>query len=166
MWNLLIAQLAIEGAQFAFLRVLKRTTISVCGKVQHSFKMLRLRIQQQFPELFGALFYGQAQRLERTGIGILRRELPKLLESVDQLQRIVAHIMQLGPESIDLGGLRFIQHQPAQMIVLAVIKRERHDFINGNDFGVAECCRKQFTKLIERSLNAFSRSAAVVDQNR
>ena len=51
--------------------------------------------------------------------------------------------MQLGPEPVELGGLGLVEHQPAQVVVLAVKEGQRDDLIDGHDLGVAKRGRER-----------------------
>ena len=70
--------------------------------------------------------------------------------------------MHLVPEPVKPRGLRVVEHQARKVMVLAIVERERDDFIHGNDFSVAERGGENLAKLVQRGFNAAARGAAVV----
>ena len=65
------------------------------------------------------------------------------------VDRVLAHEMQLGPEPVDLGGLGLVEHQPSQVVVLAIEKRERDDLVDRHDLGVAKGRREDLADRVE-----------------
>ena len=161
MRKLLRSQLEIQAAQFRLLRFSERAAIRAVGELQHGVEVLRLRIHEQLLEFLGALPDRFAHRRERARVGVLRGELPELLEGIDELERIMADVVQFRPEPVDLGGLSLVEHQPAERVILTVVKRERHHLIDRHNLRVAKRGREQLSKVVEVSLDAFSRGAAV-----
>ena len=54
------------------------------------------------------------------------------VQHVDHPQRFAAYVTQLAPQLIEPGFLIVVEHQPRQMIVLAVQQRQREQFIDGD----------------------------------
>ena len=79
-----------------------------------------------------------AHRLEDLGIGVLGGIFQELQKRIDERECVLAHEVQLGPEPVELGGLGLVEHQPPQVIVLAVKERQRDDLVHRHDLGVAK----------------------------
>ena len=106
-----------------------------------------------------------AQRFKSARVGVLGGELPELLEAIDELECVLADVVQLRPQAVEFGRLRVVQHQPAQKFVFAIEERERDDFIDGHDLRVTERGGEKLAEIIERRFDAFLRRAAVLHEN-
>jgi hypothetical protein len=73
----------------------------------------------------------------------LGRELHQLLVDVDDLERLAAHPQQLVPEPVERRGLRVVEHQFPQPVVLPVIKVEGHDLVDRHHPAVADGRRQK-----------------------
>ena len=162
MRNLLRAQLAIQAAQFVLFRLGERAPIRAIGEPQHRVQVRRLRVHQTVAERGGALFDRLAHWLENAWIGVLRGVLPELLEDIDERESVPGHIVQLVPEPVEPGGLGVVEHEAQEVMVLAIEKRERDDFIDRHDLRVAKRRRENLAELVERGLDALAGRAAVI----
>src|SRR5260370_36589038 len=98
--------------------------------------MRGLRIDEQLPECFRLPLNRLAERFKGARVGVLGGELPKLLKSIDQLKRVLANVVQLGPQPVKLGRLRIVEHQPSQKIVPAIEEGESDYFVHRDDLRV------------------------------
>ena len=163
--QLLRAELAVERAQFVPVRARERATPRVLGEVHDRFQLLRLGGDEFRAEDGGALLDGLAHRREGARVRVLRGELPELLEGIHELERAVADEVQLRPEPLQLGGLRVVEQQAAELVILAVVERQRHHLVHGDYLRVAQRGGEKLAELVERGLDAFARRAAVGHQN-
>ena len=67
------------------------------------------------------------------------------------------------PQPIEVPRLGVAQHQPPQCFVLAVVERERDDFVDGDDLRVAEGHGKDSAEFLEGGRNPAAGRAAFVD---
>ncbi len=116
--------------------------IGTPGKLDHGIHMLWLGIEKQLPESGRSRRDGLAHRLEHLGVGILRGIFEHLFKHVHLLECVLAHVVQLAPQPIQLGKLRVIEHQALQVLVFSMEQHERHHLIDGHDLGIAKCGRK------------------------
>src|SRR5207253_194261 len=122
----------------------------------------RLRVHQALAERGGALLDWLAHRLEDARVGVLCGVLPELLEDIDERKSVPAHIVQLVPEPVEPGGLGVVEHEAPEVMVLAIVERERDDLIDRHDLRIAKRRRENLAKLVEGGLDAFARRAAVI----
>ena len=64
------------------------------------------------------------------------------------------------------GCLSVVEHQPRELVVLAIEQRQRDDLVDRHDLGVAKRGGKQAAEVVERRLDSFPRRAAFVDDDR
>ena len=100
--------------------------------------MLRLGLDQPLAEGGGPVVDRLAEGLEDLGVAVLRGIFQELGEGVDQRQRVLADEMQLVPEPVEPGLLRLVEHEPGEVLVLAMEQRERDGLVDRHDLGVAE----------------------------
>ena len=171
MRQLLVAQLAVEAAQFAGFILRERPAIRAIRKLEHRRDVFRLGSHEALLEGRRALHDRLAQRFEalvavrRVGT-VLRRVLPDLLEGIDERERVMADVVQLVPEPVELRFLRVIEEQPREVLILAMKERERDHFIDRHDFRVAQRRREHLPEFLETRLDALARGAAFIRHNR
>ena len=87
-------------------------------------------------------------------------------EGIDQRQSIVADKVQFVPQLIEPRGLCVVEHQPLEMIVLAIEQRQRDDLIDRHDLRVTQRRREPASEFIERRLDSLPRFAPLPDNDR
>ena len=97
---------------------------------------------------------------------VLRCELRKLLEGSDRFQRLAGDVQQFVPQLVELRSLPFVEHESAQVLILAKKQRQRDDLVDGNDLRVAQCGWEQCAKRVECGLQAETRLTSLQGENR
>ena len=116
-------------------------------------------------EIGGAFGERLTQVEKQTGIAVLGGVFQKLSVRIDHGQGILTDVMQFLPEPVQFGGFGLIEHQSHQIFIFAVVDSQGDDFIDGDDFGVAQCGGKEFAKFVEGGFKAGSGAAAIVDDD-
>ena len=127
--------------------------------------MDRLGVDEQLAERRGALVDRLAQGFEQARVAVLGRELHQLLEAFHDVQGIVADVAQLLPEPVDPRLLGVVEHQPGEVLVLAVEERDRDDLVGGDHAAVADRRREDLAELVECGLDALPGAAPFVDDD-
>ena len=92
----------------------------------------------------------------------MRCELPKLFKGCDLFERCVADKQQLLPQAFEFLGALIVEHQPAQVFIFTVVKREGDDFVDRNDAGVAKGCGEEVAELGERFFELLALGRALI----
>lgn len=163
--QILFAQLFVKRAQLAFLGVAQCPAPCLRCKIEHGLHMLRLGFDEPLLEGFGGTHDRFAHRLEGLGLRILRGELPDLLEPVHLLQRGLADEVQLVPHAVQRSGLRSVEHQPSERLILAIEKRERDDLVHWDNLRVTARGGKQRAEIVGCSLEPPPCGAAVAHED-
>ena len=138
MWQILLAEILVEGAQLLGLPLLEGTAPGFGGEAYDSIDMLGFGDEEFLLEFGGPALDRLTQGLEGVGIGVLRGELVQSVERLDQLKSVLAHEMELRPEALQFGRGRLVQHQPPQDVVLAVKQGQGDDFVDRHHAGITE----------------------------
>ena len=133
-----VANILVEVHERLTLLVAQRLSIRTLRKVQYRCDVFGLRIEHGLSELSGFTEEGFPQWLKGAGVCVLGCKLPKLLIGIDGLECVLADKMELCPESFQCCGLLLIEHQLAQILVLAIEQGQGNDFVDRNDFVVAQ----------------------------
>ena len=157
------AQFAVQRTNLLLLPLGERMPVGPGREVHEGVEMARLGVNQPLPKSRSPFVEGLPQRFKHLRVGVLRGVFDQLSEGIYQRQRVVADVVQLVPEPVEPALLRLIEHQPAQMVVLAIEEGERHDLIHGNDFGVAEGSGEQLAEFVKCRLNSLSSRAAFIN---
>ena len=118
------------------------------------------------PERGGSIIDRLAERLEDPRVAVLGGILHQLEISIDQGQCVVADVMKLVPEPVEMGLLRIVEHQSLEMLVLAVVERQRDDLVDRDNLGIAKGRGEKLAEVVEGGLDPLPRSAVLVDQDR
>src|SRR5438477_1931942 len=70
--------------------------------------------------------------------------------------------MELFPNRIELRFLCVLEHQPSQLVILAIKQSQRHCFIHRHNFCVTERSWKPTAELVEGRLESFFCATAFV----
>ncbi|TXT33708.1 MAG: hypothetical protein FD138_1818 [Planctomycetota bacterium] len=143
MWQVLVAEFAVQATQFGRFRIAQRSPVGLRCERDQRVEVARLGVDLLFAERgrsFGERF---SQRFKDFRIGVLRRVLDQLFESIDLRQRVEADESQLVPQRVEPRGLRVIEHQSLKLVVLAIEVCQRDDFIDRDDLRVAQRDREQ-----------------------
>ena len=155
-----------RGCAARRLRLGQRAAIGPRGEVEQGVELLRLGVDQPLAEGRGPVVDRLAQGLEHLGVAVLRGIFQHLGEGVDERQRVLADVMQLVPEPVEPRLLRLVEHQPDEVVVLAVEQGERDDFVHRHDLGVAERRGEQLAEVVEGRLEPLPAALAFVDDDR
>ena len=137
-----VAKILVKVQKRLTLRVAQRLSICTLRKLQYRFDVLGLRIEHGLSELGGFTEKRFPQWLKGARVGVLSCKLPKLLIGIDGLECVLADKMELCPEFFQCCGLLLIEHQLAQILVLAIEQSQGNDFVDRNNFVVAQCDRE------------------------
>ena len=108
---------------------------------------------------------GFLQGLEEVGIAVLRGVLHELDVADLDLERLLADVPELVPEPVERLPLGLVEHQPGEVLVLAMIERQGHDLVDGYDLAVAEGRGKEAAEVVERGLDPSPCRAPVANQD-
>ena len=92
--------------------------------------MNRLSRHQFCPVGGGTVEDRLPQHLEGAGVGILCGVLPELLIRIDELQGVARDEVEFVPQLVEPSRLALGEHEAFEVVVLAVVERERHHLVN------------------------------------
>ena len=144
--------LAVERAQLFLLLHAQGTAVSSRGKVHDRLQMVRFRCQELLAEGLGPPADGLAHGLEQLLLATLGGESQEHVEGAVHLNRILADVVERGPEPVQLFLLPGIQKKPAEMVILAKEKTYGDDLIHRHDPGVGDDPGKDAAKIPRRHL--------------
>ena len=92
---------------------------------------------------------GLRERLEQVRVAVLGGVLHELDVADLDLERLLADVLELVPEAVEPLPLGLVEHQPGEVVVLAMIEGERDDLVDGDDLAVAEGGGEDAAELVE-----------------
>ena len=151
MRQLLLAEVLVEGTELIGFAFLEGTTPGISGQAHDRVDVPGFSGEEFLLEFRSASLDRLTQWLEGVGVSVLRRELVEGFERLYLQERLLTDETQVRPKTVELGGGLIIEHQSSEGFVLAVEQRERHDFIDRHDTGVAKRGREDIAEFLGRT---------------
>ena len=168
MRDLAVTQFTIQPAQALLFGISDRATPGAAGKLHHRLKVRRFGGDKPLAKSVRSVIHRAHVRgpdLDQVR-AILGRKFPDLLEGDLVLQRFTGNVKQLVPQPVEMGGLPVVQHQPPEVIVLAVKQRQGDNLVNRHNAGVTQGRWEQVVESTDRAFDAIPRGAPLANQDR
>ena len=163
--QVLLAEPGVEALQLPPLMVAQRAAVGPFRELQHRVEVLRPRVDELLPQGRGAVGDRLLEVLEQVGVAILRRVFHELDVAHLDLERLLADVPELLPEPLQRPALGLVEHEPGEVLILAMVEGQGHHLIDRHDLAVAEGRGEEAAEIVERRLEASPCRAPAADQD-